>query len=87
MFSLHWCLNSGIILVRSSYLCNLLTFNPGWDSDAQPFEPFDDVRDIQRRLKAAGVALSSEADETTTGPASITLADPDGNQILIDQHR
>lgn len=66
---------------------NLLTFNPGWDSDAQPFEPFDDVRDIQRRLKAAGVALSSEADETTTGPASITLADPDGNQILIDQHR
>ena len=66
---------------------NLLTFNPGWDSDAQPFEPFDDVRGIQRRLKAAGVALSSEADETTTGPASITLADPDGNQILIDQHR
>ena len=66
---------------------NLLTFNPGWDQQCNDLESFTDVREIQRELKKQGVALSSEADESTTGPASIMLSDPDGNQILIDQHR
>jgi lactoylglutathione lyase len=66
---------------------NLLTFNPGWDSDAQPVEPFTDVRDIQRRLQACGLAVSPQADEASTGPASCMVVDPDGNPILIDQHR
>jgi lactoylglutathione lyase len=66
---------------------NLLTFNPGWDENAQNVEPFDDVRDIQRHLKSQGIALVTEADESTFGPAYITLIDPDGNSILIDQHR
>lgn len=65
---------------------NLITFNPGWDQDAKPVASFDDVREIQKQLKAAGVALGAEADESTKGPAHITLEDPDGNQILIDQH-
>ncbi len=64
----------------------MLTFNPGWNSQAEPLEEFDDVRDIQRRLKAGGLSLTSEADESTTGPASLMLTDPDGNPILIDQH-
>lgn len=66
---------------------NIITFNPGWDQNAGEVDPFDDVREIQKRLKAEGIELTSEADETTTGPASITLVDPDGNPILIDQHR
>lgn len=66
---------------------NMLTFNPGWDENAQPVDPFTDVRELQKRLKAAGVELMSEADEAGSGPASIMLADPDGNPILIDQHR
>lgn len=66
---------------------NILTFNPGWDQQCNELESFDDVREIQRELKKQGVALNSEADEATTGPASIMLSDPDGNQILIDQHR
>jgi catechol 2,3-dioxygenase-like lactoylglutathione lyase family enzyme len=65
---------------------NLLTFNPGWNSQAQPLKEFEDVRAIQRRLKASGLTLTSEADESTTGPASLTLVDPDGNPVLIDQH-
>jgi len=65
---------------------NLLTFNPGWDQSAQPLEAFDDVRDIQAKLKASGLELALEADPTTTGPAHIFLTDPDGNPILIDQH-
>lgn len=65
---------------------NLLTFNPGWDSNAQPLTEFTDVREIQRRLKAAGVSVVSEADEGASGPAHIVVVDPDGNQILIDQH-
>jgi hypothetical protein len=65
---------------------NILTFNPGWAQDTSPLENFADVRDIQRHLKAAGIPLMSEADETTTGPASLMLTDPDGNPILIDQH-
>lgn len=66
---------------------NILTFNPGWDQQCNELESFVDVREIQRELKKQGVALNSEADESTTGPASIMLSDPDGNQILIDQHR
>ena len=66
---------------------NALTFNPGWDSDAQPLEQFTDVRELQRRLKAQGVVLAAEADESTTGPASFMAFDPDGNPILVDQHR
>ncbi len=65
---------------------NVLTFNPGWNSDAQPLEKFTDVRELQRQLKASGVAMLSEADESTTGPAGFMIADPDGNTILIDQH-
>lgn len=66
---------------------NTLTFNPGWDQNAQNLDDFDDVRDIQKRLKADGVEFFSEADETTTGPASFVVMDPDGNPILVDQHR
>ncbi|MDZ7592360.1 MAG: VOC family protein [Rubrivivax sp.] len=66
---------------------NLLTFNPGWDSNAKNLDEFEDVRDIQRHLKSQGIPLSTEADEKTTGPASLTTIDPDGNQILVDQHR
>ncbi|OAI42691.1 glyoxalase [Verrucomicrobia bacterium SCGC AG-212-E04] len=65
---------------------NLLTFNPGWDSDAQPLKEFTDVRELQRQLKAQGVAMITQADEGTTGPASFMIADPDGNTILVDQH-
>jgi lactoylglutathione lyase len=66
---------------------NILTFNPGWDQNAQPLSDFEDVRQIQRELKAKGIALASEADESTSGPASFMLTDPDGNTILFDQHR
>jgi predicted enzyme related to lactoylglutathione lyase len=66
---------------------NMLTFNPGWDQNAQPLAEFTDVRELQRRLKAAGVQFVSEADEGTTGPASFIVTDPDGNPILVDQHR
>ena len=65
---------------------NILTFNPGWNSDAQQLNDFTDVRELQRRLKARGVNMTSEADEGSTGPASFTLVDPDGNTILVDQH-
>lgn len=66
---------------------NSLTFNPGWDAHAKNLDEFTDVREIQKRLKAAGLTLTAEADESTTGPAFVTLTDPDGNPILIDQHR
>ncbi|MEM8647967.1 MAG: VOC family protein [Pseudomonadota bacterium] len=65
---------------------NTLTFNPGWDENGEELEQFTDVRELQRRLKADGVTFASEADETTTGPASCLLFDPDGNPILLDQH-
>lgn len=74
-------------LFQGMFEGNLLTFNPGWDQDAQQLPEYTDIRELQRQLKAQGVALTSEADETTTGPASFTLVDPDGNQILVDQHR
>ena len=65
---------------------NILTFNPGWTSDAQPLNEFTDVGELQRRLKASGVDITAEADESSTGPASFMLTDPDGNTILVDQH-
>jgi catechol 2,3-dioxygenase-like lactoylglutathione lyase family enzyme len=65
---------------------NLLTFNPGWDSDARTLPAFSGVREIQRHLKSQGVELVQEADEASTGPAHLVVVDPDGNQILIDQH-
>ncbi len=65
---------------------NIITFNPGWDSNADKIEEYDDVRDIQRSLKAKGIKLQTEADENTTGPARLVVMDPDGNAVLIDQH-
>lgn len=65
---------------------NMLTFNPGWDTDAQPLETFMDVREIQQRLKAQGVEFATEADEASQGPAYFMVIDPDGNPILVDQH-
>ncbi|MFK7766862.1 MAG: VOC family protein [Mariniblastus sp.] len=73
-------------LFQGMFEKNLLTFNPGWDHQANPIKDFDDVREIQRKLKAAGMTLTTEADESLTGPASFTMVDPDGNPILIDQH-
>ena len=73
-------------LFQGMFERNMLTFCPGWNSQAEPLPEFEDVREIQRRLKAGGLALMSEADESTTGPASLMLIDPDGNPILIDQH-
>lgn len=73
-------------LFQGMFKKNMLTFNPGWDSEARPLAGFDDVRSIQARLKAQGVALDQEADVATVGPAFIALTDPDGNPILIDQH-
>jgi lactoylglutathione lyase len=65
---------------------NLLTFNPGWNSEAQQLKEFTDVRELQRRLKDRGESLISETDESSTGPASFMTVDPDGNTILVDQH-
>ncbi|MBX2915905.1 MAG: VOC family protein [Cyclobacteriaceae bacterium] len=66
---------------------NILTFNPGWNENGKDVDPFDDVRKIQQHLQQSGIKLTSQADTNTSGPASITLTDPDGNVILIDQHR
>jgi predicted lactoylglutathione lyase len=66
---------------------NIITFNPGWDENAQNLDIFDDVRVIQKHLKNCGIQLTNDADENSSGPAHITLTDPDGNNILIDQHR
>ena len=74
-------------LFQGMFEKNLLTFNPGWSQDATELESFTDVRALQKSLKAAGVELTQEADESGTGPASFTLIDPDGNPILVDQHR
>ncbi|GAB4140555.1 MAG: hypothetical protein Tsb009_09950 [Planctomycetaceae bacterium] len=73
-------------LFQGMFERNCLTFNPGWSSQAEPLEEFEDVREIQRKLKESGLTLISEADESSTGPASLSLIDPDGNPVLIDQH-
>lgn len=65
---------------------NILTFNPGWNNDAQPLANFTDVRQLQRQLKQSGISMITEADEGSSGPASFMIADPDGNTILVDQH-
>ncbi|GAA6180854.1 hypothetical protein NBRC116594_22920 [Shimia sp. NS0008-38b] len=87
----NWCiLKNGdhiIGLFEGMFDSNILTFNPGWDQNAQNTENFTDVRALQKQLKAEGLELMSEADEATSGPASLMLKDPDGNTILIDQHR
>jgi catechol 2,3-dioxygenase-like lactoylglutathione lyase family enzyme len=73
-------------LFQGMFERNILTFNPGWDNNAQTLSAFTDIRDLQRQLKAQGVPLQQEADETTTGPASFIVVDPDGNPVLVDQH-
>jgi lactoylglutathione lyase len=79
--------NCIIGLFQGMFEKNILTFNPGWDENAKNLDSFTDVREIQRHLKERGIPLQSEADESTEGPAHIMLEDPDGNQILVDQHR
>jgi len=74
-------------LFQGMFEGNILTFNPGWDQSAGEVNPFDDVRAIQKQLKSSGIALETEADENTQGPASFVLKDPDGNMIMLDQHR
>lgn len=73
-------------LFQGMFEDNILTFNPGWDEKGEPLDDFTDVREIQKRLKAAGIEMIQEADETTSGPASCVFIDPDGNQIMLDQH-
>jgi catechol 2,3-dioxygenase-like lactoylglutathione lyase family enzyme len=73
-------------LFQGAFERNILTFNPGWDSNAQKLPAFTDVRELQRQLKAQGVKMVNEADEKTTGPGSFIVVDPDGNPILVDQH-
>ena len=78
--------SSTIGLFHGMFDKNILTYNPGWDRSTNTLPDFDDVRDIQRTLVSRGLKLATAADESTTGPASVTLYDPDGNQITIDQH-
>lgn len=86
----HWLIMKNgpqvIGLFQGMFSNNMLTFNPGWDSDAKQLDDFTDIRDLQRQLKAQGLKLIHEADENTSGPASFMLMDPDGNPILVDQH-
>jgi lactoylglutathione lyase len=73
-------------LFQGMFEKNILTFNPGWDQDPQPLDTFTDVRELQRQLKAQGLEFMSEADESTMGPASFIIMDPDGNPVFVDQH-
>ena len=79
--------NAIIGLFQGMFNKNILTFNPGWDENAENLESFTDVRELQKFLKENGINLQTEADESSEGPAFITIEDPDGNPILIDQHR
>lgn len=79
--------NALVGLFQGMFQGNILTFNPGWDESAKEVGNFDDIRKIQEHLKSKGIKLTSEADNTTSGPASMMFSDPDGNVILIDQHR
>ena len=74
-------------LFQGMFERNMLTFNPGWDQDAGEVNPFTDVRELQKALKADGMMFAQEADEESEGPASFVVVDPDGNPILVDQHR
>ena len=78
--------NALIGLFQGMFENNILTFNPGWDENARTLKDYEDVRDIQKKLKSKGIGIINEADEATTGPASLIITDPDGNTILIDQH-
>lgn len=78
--------NSLVGLFQGMFENNMLTFNPGWDENAKSLDTFDDVRTIQKHLKSKDIKLESEANETTSGPASFVVLDPDGNAILVDQH-
>lgn len=78
--------NALVGLFQGMFEKNILTFNPGWDENANQLETFDDVRTIQKHLKTKGIKLESQADESTSGPASLVILDPDGNAVLIDQH-
>ena len=78
--------NVTIGLFHGMFEGNILTFNPGWDSQARPVDEFTDVRDLQCQLKAQGLEMTAEADESGSGPASFVVVDPDGNAILVDQH-
>ena len=73
-------------LFQGMFERNILTFNPGWDQNANKLDAFTDVRELQKTLKAEGIRIETEADETTTGPGSFVIVDPDGNPILVDQH-
>ena len=73
-------------LFQGMFPNNILTFNPGWDENANVLENFKDVREIQKSLKSNGIEITTEADESTSGPASFVVIDPDGNAILVDQH-
>ncbi|MEM7573938.1 MAG: VOC family protein [Bacteroidota bacterium] len=79
--------NALIGIFHGMFEGNIITFNPGWDENAHPLAAFTDVRQIQQALKAKGVALVTEADEASSGPASFMVQDPDGNLIMVDQHR
>ncbi|WP_445711313.1 VOC family protein [Flavobacterium sp.] len=79
--------NALIGLFQGMFQGNILTFNPGWDENASNLENFDDIRKIQKELKNNGLTLTNEADDKAEGPASLMLTDPDGNVILLDQHR
>ena len=89
--SQHWLImkngDAVIGLFQGMFERNLLTFNPGWNHEAQPVNPFTDVRELQRQLQARGIALQVEADASGTGPAHFVVVDPDGNPVLVDQHR
>ncbi|WP_404428465.1 VOC family protein [Sutcliffiella horikoshii] len=74
-------------LFQGMFEKNILTFNPGWNQNAESLDEFTDVRSLQKNLKEKGIKILTEADESTKGPASLTIEDPDGNPILIDQHR
>lgn len=74
-------------LFQGMFEKNMLTFNPGWDANGQETAEFTDIRDLQKTLKSKGVAFVSAADESSSGPASFVITDPDGNPILVDQHR
>lgn len=88
--SQHWLIvkngDHNIGLFQGMFDKNILTFNPGWNSDAGALKEFTDVRELQRQLKASGVNMITEADESSTGPGSFMIVDPDGNTILVDQH-
>jgi predicted lactoylglutathione lyase len=78
--------NCVIGLFQGMFEKNILTFNPGWNQNADKVDSFTDIRDLQKQLKAKGIKMLTEADESSEGPASFTIEDPDGNPILVDQH-